>query len=115
MTDVTKVTPRTITTDITKVIPGQNVTDITKVIWKRSHRGRGCLISGRSDGKGHIRKNMADIRKVTSGQNTTDIRKVTRKRSDQGETRHTKRSHQEKGKRRLMSQRLHQERRRLTS
>ena len=33
MTDVTKVTPGTITTDITKVIPGQNTMDITKVRW----------------------------------------------------------------------------------
>lgn len=43
------------------------------------------MISGRSDGKGHIRKNMTDIRKVTSGQNTNDIRKGTWKRSDQRE------------------------------
>ena len=112
MTDVTKVTPGTITTDITKVIPGQNTMDIMKVRWTRSYQekitglikhdktrriswrsygkghivsGRGCVISGRSDGKGHIRKNMTDIRKVTSGPNTNDIRKGTWKRSDQRE------------------------------
>lgn len=38
MTDVTKVTPGTITTDITKVIPGQNTMDIMKVRWTRSYQ-----------------------------------------------------------------------------